>query len=413
MGAPRVVASVAGPYSLFDYYLISDLHLTDARSTTRDRWSYQRTCAVQVPSGTLPTGEHTFNWGLAIPRSSAPYERSQYGTISHDLVAVAEFEASGQVQEKMLQEMVINPIADGETSVVNERIEDFNAEIGPYSATILSPHLSIGGPLRITFSLGCCPAGGLDIHSISGIIQQRCKLKSFKSDSSATPKPQEHVLFHLDHATSTSQSDDAQPKPSGLLPIVRVQRPISDAVDPERNTRSSPARHSPHALVSLEPNQMLDISHIARMPPYERIQASTPDGTDSPFHNSHTIRIDVTFTVPGPAHHPAANGKKRVLHIERAVRVISCGCMPASVVLPSYDEAMLDSAVRRGHHNVKRVARPAGEFYTCMSVLSMNALLEMAYFEPLFKSHEEFALPGLAGTESLSAGLAASKHVVA
>ncbi|KAH7098161.1 hypothetical protein BKA62DRAFT_622992 [Auriculariales sp. MPI-PUGE-AT-0066] len=346
---------------------------------------YQRSCNVDVPLERMSQGEHSFTWSLDIPRSSAPYEQSQYGAIRHELVAVAEFSASDRITERALHQVVINPISIGETSVLNERIEDFNDEIGPYSVALTSPHLTVGGPLHFALALACCPPGGITIHSISGVVLQSYKLNSLKDGAVAAPSADERIIFHLDHATHVQ--DNTRDNPNSLLPIVRVDQPPTEEVA------------NSICLALLPSGNSLKISHIARLPTYDRLQASTPESTQSPFHISHTFRMDLHFSVPGQ--HPP---RRRVLHIKRPLRLLDCACMPASLVLPSYDDAVTKTAAERGHESLKRVTRSTGEFFfECTSLLSMNTLMDSAYFSPLLTAHEECSKPALSASDVMAA----------
>ncbi|KAH7086654.1 hypothetical protein BKA62DRAFT_731292 [Auriculariales sp. MPI-PUGE-AT-0066] len=76
-----------------------------------------------------------------------------------------------------------------------------------------------------------------------------------------------------------------------------------------------------------------------------------------------------------------------MLRIVRPLNTLSCGCVPASLVLPSYD------AVEEPNEKIWRVKHFTGTLYTCMCLYKITTLLGTKHFSPLIDAHEAFARP--------------------
>lgn len=78
--------------------------------------------------------------------------------------------------------------SEGETSVLNERIEGFNEETGPFLMTFASPHLTVAGLMHFSLTLASAPEKGLIVHAVTGVVTTAFLLTSPK-DSSMTARP--------------------------------------------------------------------------------------------------------------------------------------------------------------------------------------------------------------------------------
>ncbi|KAH7098646.1 hypothetical protein BKA62DRAFT_642042, partial [Auriculariales sp. MPI-PUGE-AT-0066] len=325
---------------------------------------FESHCPIDIPQK-LDKGEHSFAWALNVARSAAPYERSPFGTVRHKLVAVAEG-PSGSIREEMLLEVVINPSAEGETSIINERIEGFNDETGPYLFTLASPHLTVGGLIHFSLTLAAAPVKGLVVHNVVGTIMQSYRLKSPKDGTVVKPPAHERMLFRLDGGTQFRSPGDVD------VGLRSGHRPM--AIIGIENSAE-------HGMAVLAAGETLKSSYIARLPIDERLRATSHEGSDSPFRIEHTIVVTMTFSTPGQ---PA----QRMLRIERPLNILSCGCMPGSLVLPSYDDA-----VEEPKEKIWRVKHITGTFYACMCLYKITTLLGTKHFNPLIDAHEAFARP--------------------
>ncbi|KAH7092766.1 hypothetical protein BKA62DRAFT_66393 [Auriculariales sp. MPI-PUGE-AT-0066] len=96
----------------------------------------------------------------------------------------------------------------------------------------------------------------------------------------------------------------------------------------------------------------------------ERCRTRGPTG---PSESSTPIVVTMTFSTPGK---PA----QRMLRIVRPLNTLSCGCVPASLVLPSYD------AVEEPNEKIWRVKHFTGTLYACMCLYKITTLLGTKHF---------------------------------
>ncbi|EJD48952.1 hypothetical protein AURDEDRAFT_112697 [Auricularia subglabra TFB-10046 SS5] len=148
----------------------------------------------------LDKGEHAYSWSLTIPRDSAPYERCAYGRVYHRLQAVAEGPA-GTVKTEIPLEIIINPAPEGDMFGLDETVQGFNQEVGPYRMNLSSEQLTVGGAVHFTLHLASLPAD-TNIYSVSAHVKQSYTLTSpLRSQLTCTPAPHERQIFLLDHRT--------------------------------------------------------------------------------------------------------------------------------------------------------------------------------------------------------------------
>jgi len=146
-------------------------------------------------------------------------------------------------------------------------------------------------------------------------------------------------------------------------------------------------RDCDHAIAIVAAGEKFQLSHIARMPADERLRPSTHEGTDSPFRVVHSVIVSVTFSIPH-------RSGQRMLRMERPLHVLSCGCLPGSLVLPSYDDA-IETTIQK----VWRSKDFGGDFIACMCMYKVGSLLLTKHFSPLLDTHEAFAHPGTPSDE--------------
>ncbi|EJD47035.1 hypothetical protein AURDEDRAFT_113612 [Auricularia subglabra TFB-10046 SS5] len=326
-------------------------------------------CEVSVPR-MLRAGEHSFAWSLKVPRSTTPYERCPFGTVDYRLVAVAD-SPSGALKTEQFMEVIAVPPLDSETSALNERIEGFTEEIGPYLMTLLSQHLTVGGVVQFSLNLASVPRE-LRLHSITATLLQSYTLTSYSHPrKTISPPPHRRPLFHIDHTTQLWDDGDATRRRPGTVlqpPSVRARG----------------------LLASLAPGGSLQVSHVARLPKDDLLRATTLPGSETPIRVAHTLALDVAFSAPGSGSGP------RVLRTERPLTILSCGCLPESLVLPPYGGLTGETYARGKCGN--------GDEYMCICLLAFDALIK-----PLLGEHKALAAP--AGRMAADEVFAANKRL--
>lgn len=323
----------------------------------------------------LDKGEHTFAWSLKVPRSSPPYERCPFGRVYYKLVAVADSPA-GAIKSDQFTEVIAVPALDVETSALNEQIEGFNAETGPYLMSLLSEHLTVGGGMHFSLNLACVPQD-LCLHSITATIVQSYTLRSHaKPGQASTPPSHKRLVFHLDHLTPLWGDESPSRRPGTVL------------------RTSSYLERPPGLLAALRAGESLQVSHVARLPDDDLLRATTLPGTRAPIRITHTIMLDVEFSTPGTA--------ARILRTERPLTILSCCCFPDSLVLPPY-ACVAERLTREGiRHEPCRAGKCVADGYYCICLSTFDTLIQ-----PLLGIHKAHALPEPKHDEIF----AANKHI--
>ncbi|EJD36276.1 hypothetical protein AURDEDRAFT_188430 [Auricularia subglabra TFB-10046 SS5] len=318
----------------------------------------------------LDKGEHSFAWSLRIPRSSAPYERCLFGKIDYKLVAVADGPAGAIKTDRQL-EVIAVPVLEAETSSLNERIEGSHQETGPYLITLESQHLTVGGLIHFSLNFPSVPAG-LRLHSITADVVQSYALHSQKRPGQTRSPPSHHrLLFNLDSRSLLWDETTKDDAPENAVP----RRPTTIL---KTYPTSDPRNQG--LMASLSAGGSLRISHVARLPDDYALRATTLEGTQTPIRISHTIVLDIKFSGPG--------ADMRLLRTERPLTLLSCGCLPDSVILPPYvdlpgrDEGEFEKRLKDG-------AKGTGtdDYYVCVCLYAFDTLIQ-----PLLGAHKAHAV---------------------
>ena len=104
-------------------------------------------------------GIHEFLFSIVVPASTAPYENSEHGSITHRLVVSASFEREGvfSTSSSLGAEapilLLVNPAPIGDTHEFNLRKDGEMSELGAYVLTASSSHLTVGGLLSVGYYL--------------------------------------------------------------------------------------------------------------------------------------------------------------------------------------------------------------------------------------------------------------------
>jgi hypothetical protein len=184
------------------------------------------------------------------------------------------------------------PYSEGETSILNERSEGFNDETGPYLITLSSPHLTVGGLLHLSVTLGAAPETGLIIHNVTGKILQSHVLTSPKDRTKTkVVPPHERSLLHVDRGSPLrwpGEPDQWAKSGNRPMPIISIEPSAVVGESGQSSPRSPTAPSSNRGrqgrsksrdrkkqfnlprdgefLAVLGPGEAFKLSHLARMP---------------------------------------------------------------------------------------------------------------------------------------------------
>ncbi|BGP61365.1 hypothetical protein NBRC10512_003678 [Rhodotorula toruloides] len=283
----------------------------------------------------LEKGEHTFEFIIIVPASTACYERCQYGRVRHVITAKAK--GIGPMGGDILSNekpvfLIVNPGLDDVSRPpppMHLKFEGSLEEIGPYVMSLQSEFSMVGGLLLFRLNL-LFPPVDIFIYSIKVKIIQTFHLQSPVDKNHATdPTPHSQTVFILDSAHPPNYgkvSDEGRGGKSG------TQTP-----------RMGP-------LKALRKDEMWKVHHLARIPNDNHLRPSTQEGTVTPISVSHSIHCEITYRPMTEdevgTFDPAQAGKKgkekekeperRKIVMAKPLDLFSCCCFLDSLTLPVY-----------------------------------------------------------------------------
>ncbi|GAA5851155.1 hypothetical protein JCM8547_004149 [Rhodosporidiobolus lusitaniae] len=288
------------------------------------------------PELPLEKGEHVFEFMIIVPANSACYERCQYGRVRHSITAKAKglgLTGGDLMSNERPVFLIINPgleEASKPPPPLHLKFEGSLEEIGPYSMSLQSQHIMVGGLLLFRLSL-LFPPMDLFIYSIKVKILQQFQLRSpVDRTHSSTPPPSPQTVFILDSAHPPNSA--------------KVQ-------DEGRGARSGSATPRVGPLKSLRKDEMWNVIHLCRLPNDNHIRPSTPEGTETPITVHHTIVMELTYrpmteeeSNPPPFEGGKGKGKekhekepeRRKVVMSKPLDMFSCCCFLDSLTLPVY-----------------------------------------------------------------------------
>ncbi|KAH7098647.1 hypothetical protein BKA62DRAFT_660561 [Auriculariales sp. MPI-PUGE-AT-0066] len=332
----------------------------------------------------LEKGEHTFSWSLEVPQSAAAQCRCAYGRISQRLHAIAEG-PNGTLKDDCHVQIVVNPADEGETLGLNERIEGFSEEIGPYRTSFSSGHVTVAGAVHYRLNLPSV-AEDTQIHSVTTSIVQSYGLTSpSKPDVKRAPLSHTYRVFRLDGSTPLYHGTISEsPQASEMGDTAAV----SDPKQPKTVVVSkNPVPPTEHLLAFIPKGESLSISHVGRLPGDDHLRGTTQSTTETPIRISHELKVEVIFST-------ATSNFKRLLALNasRSLNISSCCCMLESLVLPSYEDAQAaeDVSPKKHYHGHGRVVE-------CVCGLTLEKLL-CKQCASMLKDHADAAVVGVQGS---------------
>ncbi|KAF8311384.1 hypothetical protein DL93DRAFT_2083373 [Clavulina sp. PMI_390] len=334
-------------------------------------------------------GEHLFSFTLIVAATSSTFDKSVYSRIIHTVDAVAEGEglAGWNIKGSTPICLIANPAPAGETSDLNVRIEGFREELGPYSISTASTHLTVGGLMHFDVLLAAVPRR-TQIMSVSAAILANYKFKSVKRPSEPPQiASKKTTLFSFDvnnppnmdtdmsrgklEALAISSSQDGS-KESNVLAsatnsaYLNTSIALQSLVGPGSKPPSLSTSHQPWAkddilfhpstkpsipaknsrqgseaalvpLATVEPGASYQMTHLARLPNDAMIWCSTLDGTNTPVETKHQLVLEIFFKTVDENGHA---GRQSVMRTVQPIVLSSCCCWITSLLVPAYSEAL-------------------------------------------------------------------------
>ncbi|GAA98953.1 uncharacterized protein L969DRAFT_18564 [Mixia osmundae IAM 14324] len=324
-------------------------------------------------------GEHTYDFVFILPPHLPSYGRDEYCRIKSDCKAVAHHLGTLGMDLVAQQRpiLVVNPSGLGEPPPgLKISVDDFLDELGPYSIYLNTDHFIVSGLLLFYLDMPDPPAD-VPLKSIGLYIDQYTTLTSLKHFTLAPVEGvhpvincpvQRRQLLLLDGSEHKRNCDDAESVPIPLtatrqspankttancpagdqfvchlmqavnrhgIPAVRKSMardpdhvPIFDR-DLDELTDAMKRRLASHGgLTFLRQGRPFSARHLVRLPSEYALRPTTHAGTKTPIHVRHEIAVEIRYV--------NAQGKPRVLKINKEISLASCACMVESLVLPMY-----------------------------------------------------------------------------
>lgn len=318
----------------------------------------------------LEKGEHTFAFSILVPSSTPTYERCPHGRVRH--IVTARAKGLGPMHSDVVSEekpitLIANPGGPGASRPpppLDYRLEGLVNDLGPYTMTLRSNHLMVGGLLWFRFKL-VSPPTDIVIHSIKVRINQHFKLISHGDpNKTAQPPVDKRTIILL---------DSNNPANEGKTSLCSAQ---ADKSEQHKSGARTPVA-GPLCVVA--ENQEFSLSHLGRIPNDNVVRPTTQEGTDSGIRVSHEIAVEVMYRpllTPEPSSSAATTSTKNAtaanlkqssaagqpikkkdsgkekspppaapndrerkkMTVTKPIEIFSCCCFVDSLTLPMYSE---------------------------------------------------------------------------
>ncbi|KAK4049123.1 hypothetical protein OIO90_005593 [Microbotryomycetes sp. JL221] len=285
----------------------------------------------------LEKGEHVFAFSFLVPSNAAPYERCQYGRTRHFVSARAPGlgNLGGDVTSNE-KELYLIPGAMSDRSEppppLQYKMEGADDALGPWTASLQSGHIMVGGLLQLRLQL-VSPPQDVAIHSVRVKVTQHAVLKTPPNRQPPymeTPPPEHRTVCLLDLQHPPNMGN------------------ILESTSGTRSGSQTP-RHGP--LTVLSPGEEWKISHIMRFLNDNIIRATTQPGTETCINLRHDIAIEIVYQlidveeVDGRSESRSRDRKgksrereRKMFIISKPLEIWSCCCWLDSLTLPPYQE---------------------------------------------------------------------------
>ncbi|KAI5475765.1 Arrestin-like, N-terminal and Immunoglobulin E-set domain protein [Pseudohyphozyma bogoriensis] len=239
----------------------------------------------------MKAGQHSFNFAIVIPATTAVTQSSTYGRVRHHVRAKVEF-SSGFLPTLSSELININITAASTTpedlpESTEIIVEHFSSDLGPISIELSSPHLTVASLLALKVVIPSPPLA-TKILSIESFIQQSFTILYADTSLVVRPPARRYKLHYVDQHEEMSNSSQ---------PVV-VSKP----------------------LAVLNPEGSFSYAKLARCPTETHIKPTTLEGTETRIRVSSAIVVEMRYKIEG--------GDEKVVVVNRPVVLDSVGVSP-------------------------------------------------------------------------------------
>ncbi|ORY81228.1 hypothetical protein BCR35DRAFT_304079 [Leucosporidium creatinivorum] len=284
----------------------------------------------------LEKGEHRFGFSLIIPSSTACFERCNWGRVKHTVTATAKGlgQLGGDVVSPAVRlALIVNPGGAGASEPppsYSQHHEGVAEDLGPYSMSLRSQHIMVGGLMLCRFHIFSAPCA-LIIHSVKVKVTQH---------------------FTLVSPSDPTRTSTMPPDTRTVISLGSQQLPNYGKIDQRDRYHSGP-------LHRLEKGEEYKLHHLGRMPDHDFLRPSTSEWSESAIRVRHDISLEITYQVLEDAssrsksRERGGKGKEKddlykpkKLVVSQPLTLFSCCAFVDSLTLPVYslDKPELDES---------------------------------------------------------------------
>lgn len=273
---------------------------------------------------------YQFEVSFSVDHSTAPYQRCKYGRHHQKVQVKATFPGligkKTIVAEKNL--FFIQTVASTGFLPYYHVHRSAEEALGPIFLGLRTQHLTVGGYLRITFSLDS-PSPTLQLHSLKLALLQQTTLKSrVRRNYREIPPSERFVFFEAgpEELSKCLQGNDGQENLDGLLAIAQEQHQI------QRQGRADDAAgvSAPNTTASAGLT-LGQCNWVARIPNDAEARASTLPGSDCAIQMAHALELSIQYSDPS-----FGDSDVRTYRASWGLILPSCACRWQTMRLPSY-----------------------------------------------------------------------------
>ncbi|SJX62118.1 uncharacterized protein SRS1_12967 [Sporisorium reilianum f. sp. reilianum] len=272
---------------------------------------------------------YQFEVSFSVDHSTAPYQRCKYGRHHQKVQVKATF--PGLIGKKTLTAeknlFFIQTVAVTGFLPYYHVHRSAEQGLGPIFLGVRTQHLTVGGYLRITFSLDS-PSPTLQLHSLKMTLLQQTTLKSRVRRNYTEHPPSERFTFFeagpeelkkcLPGAANEAGLD-------GLLALAQQQPP------PEPHQAEGPSGSSWSTAAANPPPPPGQCNWVARIPNDSEARASTLPGSDCAIGMAHGLELAIQYSDPS-----LGDSDVRTYRASWGMILPSCACRWQTMRLPSY-----------------------------------------------------------------------------
>lgn len=281
---------------------------------------------------------YQFEVSFSVDHSTAPYQRCKYGRHHQKVQVKATF--PGLLGKKTL--LAEKNLFFIQTVAATGFLPYYHVHraaeegLGPIFLGVRTQHLTVGGYLRITFSLAS-PSPTLRLYSLKLALLQQTTLKSRVRRNYLEYPPSERFVFfeagaeELKKCLQQAHDDGGL---DGLLALAKEQQQHQ-----QRQSRNDEADASgplcstdPIAYSSLP--QLGQCNWVARIPNDSEARASTLPGSDCAIGMAHALELTIQYSDPSLP----SGSDVRTYRASWGLILPSCACRWQTMRLPSYTE---------------------------------------------------------------------------